>query len=226
MPRRIRQRRRGRGLRKRGAMRKGLRMATVPRGLVGRGVHSFTEKVQLPSIGVPPGISYGVITYQINQLINWNSYAALFDLYKLKAVKLTLIGLANTSEVMLNNGVLQSGALPMLYLAPNRDPYVPAPLSIPDVINDDGCKIIRFSRPASFYLSNPKPNVVDNTGDQLPFQFNVRQQPWLTTGGNAQTIDQSAVKHYGHRYAIANSASVETVVQVYAKFYFEMKEQD
>lgn len=202
------------------------RQRRVRRKVLGRGVHKFVEKVQLPSISVVPGTTYGTMTYQISQLINWNAYAGLFDLYKLKAVKLTMLTLANTSEVMLNNGVLQSGALPMLYLAPNRDPYVPAPLSIPDVINDDGCKIIRFSKPASFYLSNPKPNIVDSTGDQLPFQFNVPTQPWLTTGGNAQTIDQSAIKHYGHRYAITNSSSVDLVVQVYAKFYFEMKEQD
>lgn len=197
------------------------------RNRMGLRVHSFTEKCQLTSISIPSGATnYGVIPYQINSLINWAAYAGLFDLYKLKAVKLTLISLASQSEVTFNNSSLQAGALPMLYIAPNRDPYVPAPLSIADVINDDDCKIIRFSKPSSFYLSNPKPDLKDDTGSSVPFQFNVKTQPWLTTGGNAQTIDQSTVKHYGHRWAITNNASSDIVVQVYVKYFFEMKEQD
>lgn len=197
------------------------------RRVFGGRVHKFTEKCQLTSLSIPAGATnFGVQVYQINSLINWASYAGLFDLYKLKAVKLTLVTLASQSEVTLNNYSLQSGALPMLYIAPNRDQYVPAPLSIADVINDDGCKIIRFSKPQSFYLSNPKPSILADTGATVPLQFNVKTQPWLTTGGNAQTIDQSAVKHYGHRWAITNSSSNDLVIQVYAKFYFEMKEQD
>lgn len=203
------------------------RIRRFRRRIVGSGVYNFTEKCQLTSISVPGGATnYGVLPYQINSLINWGAYAGLFDLYKLKAVKLTLIGLASQSEVTFNNASLQSGALPMLYIAPNRDPYVPAPLSISDVVNDDGCKIIRFSKPVSFYLNNPKPDVKDDTGSSLPFQFNTLVQPWLTTGGNAQTIDQSAIKHYGHRWAITNNSSNDLVVQVYVKYYFEMKEQD
>lgn len=197
------------------------------RRIVGGNVHSFTEKVQLTSISVPSGSTiYGTQTYQIGSLTNWNSYALLFDLYKLKAVKLTLVTLANTSEVTYNNSALQSGALPMLYIAPNRDQYVPAPTSIADVINDDGCKIIRFSKPQSFYISNPKVALLDSATNAVPFQFNVGDQPWLTTGGNAQTIDQSLLKHFGHRYAITNNSSNEMVIQVYVKYYFEMKEQD
>lgn len=201
----------------------------IRRKALGRSVHSFTEKTQIASISAAAGTTVtGTLTYKINDLINWNSYESLFDLYKLKGVKVTIIPLANSSDA--NNGYPntsgQVGTLPMFYIAPNRDPYTPAPASIPDVLNDDGCKIVRLTKPVSYYIKSPKPDLRDSEGSQLPLQLNVGKDFWLTTGGNQQTIDQSAVKHFGHRYVFTNNASNEMVLQVYVKYYFMMKEQD
>lgn len=203
------------------------RMRRFRRKILGTRVHKFTEKAQLASISVPGGATvYNSQSYKLADLTNAASYATLFDLYKLKAVKLTMVPLVSNSEATFTNTAGQAGALPMLYVAPNRDPFVPPPASIADVLNDDGCKVIRLNKPTSFYLSNPKPLITDTRGDQMPFQFNVGTQPWLTTGGNSQYVNQITVPHYGHRIVLTNNAAADLVIQLYVKYYFELKEQD
>lgn len=195
--------------------------------VLGRTVHSFVEKAQIASIACAGGATVtGTLTYKLNDLNNFASYQNLFDLYKLKAVKVTLVPLANVSNPSDPNTSGQGGVLPMLYVAPNRDQYVPAPADIADVLNDDGAKIIRFTRPTSFYLRSPKPSITDEEGQKVPIQLNVGKDFWLTTGGNLQTISQIAVPHFGHRYVLTNNSAQEMVVQVYVKYYFICKEQD
>lgn len=207
------------------AIARGVRL--IRRRIYGGQVHRFIEKTQLPSIGVSAGSSApGVITYKLNDLTNAASFKSLFDLYKLTGVKLTFIPLFNTSQTSDLNTLSQAGTLPMLYVAPNRDPYVPAPTSVADILNDDGCKIIRLTKPVSMYIKSPKPNLLTDSGAAIPLQTNVSTQFWLTTGGNGQVVDQSSVPHHGHRFFLTNNATSEVVIQVYAKYYFAMKEQD
>lgn len=200
----------------------------IRRKVLGGRTHAFTEKCQLASIAVPGAATVtGTLTYKLSDLVNVSSFTSLFDLYKLKAVKLTLVPLANQSDFNTPGSTAgQLGNLPMLYLAPNRDPYVPAPTGIADVLNDDGCKVRRFSQPTSFYLRSPKPDLRDSQGHQIPIQMNIGKDFWLATGGNGQAIDQSIVPHFGHRYVLTNNSPLEMVVQVYVNYYFVMKEQD
>lgn len=192
-------------------------------------VHYFKEHAQLASLSIPGGTTQsGVISYKLTDLNNDSSFIALFDLYKLVGVKLRLVGLTSVSEATFTNSSGQVGGLPMLYIAPNRDPFVPAPTNIADVLNDDGCRIIRFDRPYKTYLKSPKPLITDSDGSRVPIQLGTKssQQFWLTTGGNSQSIDQSSVPHFGHRWVMTNNATADLVVQVYATYYFAMKEQD
>lgn len=193
-------------------------------------VHYFKEHCQLTSLSIPVGsFASGVITFKLTDLLNSGSFTALFDLYKLTGVKLRLITTANVSDSSVPNTSGQVGTLPMFYIAPNRDPYVPAPTSVGDILNDDGCRIIRLERPYKTYLKSPKPLILDSTGAaNLPLQLGTKssQQFWLTTGGNSQTINQSNIEHFGFRWAGINQAPNALVVQVYATYYFAMKEQD
>lgn len=192
------------------------------------GVHYFKEKSQLVDISATTGLTYGSETYAMSDLVNLPSFRSMFDLYKLTGVKLLFVPVQNTAEVGSAN------TLPMLYIAPNRDPMTPAPTSIGDVLNDDGCKIVRLSKPAKFWLKNPKPDLLTydtegNVDGRLPFQFNsslTALQPWLATGGNGGKIDQSSIKHYGHRWVIDNPNTTAFTVHVFVTYYFAMKEQD
>lgn len=192
-------------------------------------VYHFKEYCQITSLTIPSGTTtYGTLKYKLNDLDNIVAYRNLFDLYRIRGVKVTLIPLANTADTDNLNTVGQQGQAPMLYVAPNRDPSVNPPVSVADVLNDDGCKIVRFLKPASFYLKDPKVQLLSVDRSQIiPFQFNVNIQPWLTTGSPAnQGYDQSDLFHWGHRWAITNNAPGEMVVQVYVKYYLDFKEQD
>lgn len=190
-------------------------------------VHWFKEKTELaPLEAGANNFAYGRITYAISDLLNWSSYKNLFDLYKLNKVKITIIPKFNVSAAEYQNPAGQAGALPLLYIAPNRDPYVPAPTTTADVLNDDGCKVMRLDKPRSFVLTRPKALILDADGTSVPFQFNLGMQPWLTTGGNAQTLSQENVNHFGHRWAILNQGPFEAVFQVIAEYSFAMKERD
>lgn len=192
-------------------------------------VHWFKEMCQITSL-VAPAVAngQGVMKYQILDLNNFPSYRNLFDLYKLTGVKLKIIPRFNVSEAATANANGQAGTLPVLYIAPNRDPYVPAPVSAADILNDDGCKVIRLTRPINLYLKSPKADITNGAGS-IPLQFGTSSkfQPWLTTGGGGQSVDQSNVSHYGHRWFISNGNGLqEVVLDVYATYYFAMKEQD
>lgn len=178
------------------------------------------------SLGAASSQGY-VLSTQLASLNNIGNFVGLYDLYKITGMKVTFVPTHNVSDFSQGAGT----ALPMLYVAPNRDPYVPAPVGIADILNDDGVKIIRFTRPVSFYIKNPKADIFDKDGNSLPFQFNSTSkalQPWLTTGGNQQTVNQSALKHYGFRYFVDNNGNLAQPVawQIFVKLYVSFKEQD
>lgn len=95
-------------------------------------------------------------------------------------------------------------------------------------MNDDYCRIIRLTRPVSMYLKYPKPVFLDKDGNvQNSSLFNDNIQPWLSTGGNGQSIDQSAVPHYGFKYFLDNANFAgNATVRVFVKLYVKLKEQD
>lgn len=193
-------------------------------------VHRFKEIVQQASLAAGANNdTSGVLKYTISNLTNWSQYKQLFDLYKITGVKVKIVPKFNVSSAdAVGVGGASNGQLPMLYIAHNRDPYAPAPASAADVLNDDGCKIIRMSRPINLWLSCPKPDIT-NEGGNIPFQFGVGKkfQPWLTTGGGNQTVDQENVSHYGHRWWLANgNGNYQVVLDVYVTYYFTMKEQN
>lgn len=202
-------------------------------------VHRFKEMTQLAAINIPHAATVsGVLSCNLNQLANVNQYKALFDLYKINGVKFTFLYRHNVSDA---GEPLGTGEIPVLYTAPNRDPFVPAPVGVSDILNDDGIKIHRMENlrgNGGIYIKCPKPDMTaivlsggTPTGGTVPTQWNYGEskkfQPWLTTGGNNQSLDQSDVNHFGLRYYIENlSNAQDQILQVFATLYFSMKEQD
>lgn len=196
-------------------------------------VHWFKEVAQIANgISANAGSNgTGVMTFKLDDLNNQANFAALFDLYKITGVKIKIVPRFNVSDpTTVANANTQAGTLPMLYIAENRDPYVPAPINVADILNDDGVKVIRLTRPINLWLKSPKPLISGGNGvESIPMQFGTGRafQPWLTTGGNGQTVSQIAVPHYGFRWLLNNGVGNFTVVcDVYATYYFAMKEQD
>lgn len=197
-----------------------------------RVVHKFKETCLYSGtpISAPANsTTVGLMAFSLNMLANATSFKSLFDLYKITGVKVRIVPRWNTSDPLASqNGI---AGLPMLYIAENRDPYVGAPANVVDVLNDDGVKIIRLDKPVTMFLKNPKAEIFDGSGNTLPFQFNSSKsylQPWLTTGGNAQAIDQSNLNHFGYRWVLDNSlnSATTTTLDTFITLYFSMKEQD
>lgn len=202
-------------------------------------VHRFQEMTQLAAINIPHGnTSAGVLSINLNQLANAPSFKLLFDLYKINGVKFTFLYRHNTSDA---GSVFGNTDLPILYTAPNRDPFVPAPASVADILNDDGVRIHRADAllgKGGVYIKTPKPDMTAivlsggvPTGGTVPTQWNYGEskkfQPWLTTGGNGQAVDQSATPHFGLRWYAENlSNAQDQQIQVFATLYFSCKEQD
>lgn len=191
-------------------------------------VHRFAEWFDGGDVTVAAlSTGAGIQCPQLASLLNVTNLRGLFDLYKITGMKVTFIPIHNVSDFSTGTG----SGIPMLYVAPNRDPYVPAPSTVGDILNDDGVKIIRFTKPVSFYLKNPKPDIRDSVGNNLPFQLNSTLsalQPWLTTGGNSQLIDQSTVKYYGLRWFVDNvyNSAQPFTFKTHIKLYVSCKEQD
>lgn len=209
--------------------RRGLRKA--------KSVHYFKEMFRTTDITVA-GVSstQGVLSCNIAQLTNQAQFRGLFDLYKITGIKWKFLYKYNSAE-----SATPSAAIPTLYTAINRDPFVPAPTSTADILNDDTCRIHRCDGllgKGGIYVKSPKPDMSAlvtsggvPTGGLVTQQWNLgvgsRNQYWLTTGGNGQALDQSQVNHYGLRYVLDNSGNSQAqVVEVYATLYFSMKEQD
>lgn len=200
-------------------------------------VHHFKEMCRLPDITVAAASSTSnVLSGTLAMLTNSAQFRGLFDLYKITGVKFRFLYKYNSAEATIGGG-----AIPVLYTAINRDPFTPPPASVSDILNDDTCKIHRCDTllgKGGRYIKSPKPDMSSlvtaqgvPTGGIVTQQWNLglgnRNQYWLTTGGNAQALDQSGVGHFGLRYLLDNSQNtVSQVVEVYATLYFSMKEQD
>lgn len=195
--------------------------------LLRSGVHRFKETCELTQWSAAAGSTqFGCQTYKLNDIFNAGQFKNLFDLYKITAVKLTIIPrFDNASVGEASNGPTQN-SLPMLYVAPNRSAWSTAPTSVQDILNDDGCKVMTLNKKVSFFLRSPAPRIIDGAGNGVPIQFNNNVRPWLTTGGNGQDADQSGVNYYSHRWAISNLGTAGVYTDVYATYYMTFKEQD
>lgn len=193
------------------------------------GVHKFKETCELTQWSAAAGSTqFGVQTYKLNDLFNATQFKNLFDMYKITGVKLTIIPRYTDASVSEASGGIAGSvnSLPMLYVAPNRSPWSVAPTSVQDILNDDGCKVMTLNKKVSFWLSSPAPLILDGAANGVPIQTNTNSRLWLTTGGNGQTVDQSGVLYYGHRYAISNLGTAGVFADVYATYYMTFKEQD
>lgn len=204
------------------------------RKVYGSSVYHFTEPYNagtgtaIPQINVAgTSSSGGQMTFALNNLTNIASYKNLFDLYKINKVQVKIIPYANVNATNQTGIGPGQGSLPLLYIAPNKDYWMGSPSSSADVLNDDGCRVITVSKPVTFTLKYPRPNVVDNSGTTISYGILPNKVgQWLSTGGNAQKLDQSGVQYYGFRWWCDNFNSTSFIPQVIVKVFFSMKERD
>ena len=183
------------------------------------------EKYQAPTgLNVPAMTGQGgVYVGVLGGLNNVSAYRNLFDLYRIEAMEVTFLPGASMADP---SGA--GGNLPMLYIAPNRNTSVGAPISVADILNDDQVQVVRLDKVHTFKLSYPKPQLQDRTGTLFDWQLQPGKagQPWLSTGGNGG-VDQTAIEHFGFRWYLDNSPNPFVWSNnVIITLHFSMKEQD
>lgn len=209
----------------------------LPQNVTG-GLYKFTEKA---TIGLNPGAggaainvagftsSGGILTFKMGDLANHASYAGLFDLYKIDRVDLQIIPQANVAQTYLVGSASGAGSsIPQLFIAPNRDHWVPAPTSSFDVLNDDGSMVFMMDKPKTLSLYQPRVDASGFDGKLLNIPILANSvQSWLSTGGNDQTVDQSNLLHYGFRWWVDNTQNggpfIPTIIVTY---HLTFKERD
>jgi len=210
------------------------RLAMARRRMGAPSVYKFKEPYQLsaPLTVANAASNSGTLVGQLSALTNIAEYQGLFDLYRINGMKVTFLPGSNSASPSDYNvggggGYVVPGQLPYLYIAPNRDPLIPGPGSVADILNDDGVKCVRLDRKRSFYISMPNPDIKLADGSTMPLILPSKVRSWLQTGGNGSTIDQSLLKHYGFRWLIDNTTNPNTyTVNVIITLYFSLKERD
>lgn len=208
-----------------------MRLAKVKYRKGAPSVYKFKESYVSTVTALASSGVQGILTGQMSSLTNVGQYSGLFDLYRITGMKVTFLPYWNTGITSLESNITGTnyvpGGIPVLYIAPNRDPQVPAPANLPDIINDDGVKMVRLDKKRSFFVKYPKPELFDAAAQALPLLFNNKVQPWLSTGGGGQAISQISNRHFGFRYWIDNGACPNSLpITVVTTLYFQMKERD
>lgn len=225
----------GRLISRRKAYKKRMAMRRIRRKAYNTKVYHFKEPylagagTATPVINVPSlSGSGGQLTFQLASLTNIASYKNLFDLYKINKVQVKIIPYANVTENnQLATGGPNQGALPVMYIAPNRDYWIGSPTSAADVMNDDGVRVIRLDKPTTLTLTAPRPNVLGGDGTTINYGILPnRVGQWLSTGGNGAKVDQSTTTYYSFRWWCDNFNSTSFTPQVIVTLFFSMKERD
>lgn len=213
----------------------------LPMNVTG-GIYKFSEKVSLglnSATSIGPKIntasltqSGGLITFKVTDLLNWTSYQNLFDLFKIDRVDLQIIPQCNVAQTYLVGATGGAASqIPQLYIAPNRDFFVPAPTSGPDLLNDDGALVLYMDKPRTLTIWQPRAAVVDEKAPTAVSAnigvFDSKTQQWLSTGGNTQAVDQSGSQYYGFRWWCDNTQNggpfIPTII---ATYHVSFKERD
>lgn len=216
---------------KRAMMARRRKQRKIRRSVLGKTVYRFAEKALAPSstINVASNATGGgTLQFNFNMLANHLAYTSLFDLYKIDKVTVKIVPWANVAISGAVGGGVGGQALPVLYIAPNKDFYVPPPTSSVDVLNDDGCRVISMSRPVTFTIYKPRPEVVDQSGNSINYGILPNKvTQWLSTGGNGQKVDQTNVNYFGYRWWVDNTPnSAPFIPTIIYTIHFSMKERD
>lgn len=211
----------------------------LPRS-VSSGLYKFSEKTSVGQLTTSPVMnvasltsSGGVLTFSLSQLANHAAYAALFDLYKIDKVEVQILPGGNIASTG-NIGGPTGASIPMLYISPNKDYFIPPPATQYDVLNDDGAMCLSMDRPRKFTIYQPRAAVTDTSAGTVSpdpvYSTGIvanNVQTWYQTGGNAAVLDQSSLKHYGFRWYVDNSNNASPFIPtIIYTIHASFKERD
>lgn len=163
----------------------------------------------------------GAMQFQLDQSLQFTDFALLYDRYKIKGVKVTIIPLGQPSTNATTQGLADTNYATIAIAVDNDDASLPADWNAVAVKQD--CKIRRLSKPISVYIRNPKLAAAVYDGVTNAY---TSKTGWLDMGS-------TGVPHYGLKFYVrdcplpayptgGNGANV--MFRVVTKFYLAMKD--
>lgn len=165
----------------------------------------------------------GAMQFQLNQCVEWKDFGNLFDKYRIKGVKVTIIPLGQPSTNAAP-AILANTNYPTIAIAVDNDDAT-TPSTWEQVAVRQDCKIKRLNKPISVYIKSPK--VATSIYDGITSAY-MQQTGYVNT-------DYADVPHYGLKFFIRdcplpqppqagaiNGANV--MFRVVTKFYLAMKD--
>lgn len=201
--------------------------ATIDGGVAGAGTVALNTTASGWALGTPATDANGTyqfggaMQFQLSQCLEYADFAQLFDKYKIKGCKVTIIplGQPSTNAAPVN---LANTSYPTIAIAVDNDDAA-LPGSWNSIAVKQDCKIKRLSKPVSVYIRSPK--IASAIYDGATTAYSQR------TG----MIDMQYpdVPHYGLKFwirecplpqypAAGNGANV--MFRVVTKFYLQLKD--
>lgn len=146
--------------------------------------------------------------FRLNQVPNYTEFTALYDQYKINAVKITFLP-EQTQSVSLSTANNATGSARFFSVVDYNDSA--APSSIDQLREYQSCKFTSIFKPHKRYF---KPRILDSSGIYNP------GRPWLSTQTGA------SITHYALKIGIEpTQATVATVDQftVEVKYYLSFR---
>lgn len=163
-----------------------------------------TTRIKSDILTLPTGTSTVFGTpFMLNQLPNYTEYTALFDQYRIAAIKITFIPRSNSSEI-------GSTMLPILYYVSDATDAT-LPTSTAELYEYPRLKYKQLSKPYSLYF---KPKFAD-AAYQGAFSGYAVNKGWLSTAS-------PAVQHFGLKGVV--DVQTPTSMSLIYKFYLQFKD--
>ena len=183
--------------------------------------HTFMERGTVESVLTPNGS--GVFqTFQLNDIYNRASYAALFEYYTINKVVVTyrykVDGNPRRDVIAANTGV-PNEANPLLYFKVDHN----------DITADSLATMKASSRTRSFQFTNDKPELSIQIRPAIlneAYKSSVAST-YIPKWKQRLTTSDMTVPHYGLKsYAIAPGAAQYGSITITVKYYFTMKNNE
>lgn len=177
-----------------------------------RSVHSFKRKCFLGNIDVTTTDVFGSYVFRLSDLPNYLEFVNLYDLYRIKAVKFTLIPGITAMD---GNPLSTAVTLPQVRsVLDYTDSTVPA--SFNELYEYSNCKMTQGNRFHSRYFKPALLSTVYETA--VSNSYTPKWGTWVST-------DDASCPHYGLKYGINAfvAAAPGMRLRIYATYYFQCK---
>ena len=178
-------------------------------------LHSFKRTFQATAIGITGGVvSYGATSFKLTDLPNYTEFQNLYDMYRIKAVKIRWLFNHNNSEAGSGN----PDTLPNFYSVVDYDDDN-APANVAELLQYPRCRIRRLGNPKmSDYFKPRVSSLVYKTALTTGYAMGARNT-WLD-------MSNADIPYFAFKYALdpvgSSSGSVGYLCPVIT-YYFQCK---